>query len=145
MDKNMKNKCKDCNGIGRYQEGGTLSPFIDCEKCNRTGDGDYKYPLTFDKLREVNVARCEQVFHKIDSWSPTDWACAMGGECGEALNLIKKLKRGEKIDKKHIARELADIITYADLLAVRLNIDLGEAVREKFNIVSKRWKSKYTL
>lgn len=28
--------------------------------------------LNFETLREANVRRCEQVFHKIDDWSPTD-------------------------------------------------------------------------
>jgi len=106
---------------------------------------NHKDILTFVKLRNTNVARCEEVFHKLDSWSPTDWACALGGECGEALNFIKKLRRGEKISTKDIAYELADVIAYADLLAARLDIDLGEAVIEKFNKVSKKRKSTYYL
>ena len=97
--------------------------------------------LTFHRLRKINVARCEQVFHKIDEWSPTDWATAMGGECGECLNFIKKMRRGEDIDLKDIAFELADIIIYADLLAARLDIDLNSAIVKKFNITSKKKKS----
>ena len=70
---------------------------------------------------------------------------AMAGESGETCNLLKKLRRGEKISVEDIASELADVITYADLIAARLDIDLGEAVRKKFNIVSKRRKCKYRL
>jgi NTP pyrophosphatase (non-canonical NTP hydrolase) len=95
-------------------------------------------PLSFAELRATNVRRCEQVFHPVAEWSPTDWACAMGGECGEALNLVKKLRRGEPIPVEEIGKELADLITYADLLAERLGIDLGAAVRAKFNEVSNR-------
>lgn len=62
----------------------------------------------------------------------------MAGECGEACNLVKKLRRGENIHKDHIAHELADLVIYADLLAARLNINLGAAVVEKFNMVSDR-------
>lgn len=102
-------------------------------------------PLSFDKLREANVTRCESAFHKCDDWSPTDWACAMAGECGEACNLIKKLRRGEDIENTDIGKELADIVIYADLLAKRLRLDLGECVREKFNEVSKRVNSDVTL
>lgn len=94
--------------------------------------------LRFDEFRRVNVIRCEQAFHPLEEWSPTDWATAMGGECGEALNLIKKLRRGEVVSSDHIAAELADLVTYADLLAARLGIDLGAAVRRKFNEVSGR-------
>ena len=65
----------------------------------------------------------------------------MGGECGECLNFIKKMRRGDKIDSKDIAFELADIIIYADLLAARLDIDLDTAIVKKFNITSKKKKS----
>jgi MazG nucleotide pyrophosphohydrolase domain. len=106
--------------------------------------------LTFDDLRAVNVARCEDVFHPINEWSPTDWACAMAGECGEACNEIKKLRRLDGADsdfdtierraelRLQIGKELADIVIYADLLAKRLDIDLGRCVVEKFNEVSDR-------
>ena len=105
--------------------------------------------LSFDRLRRVNVRRTEEVFHPLNDWSPTDWACAMGGEAGEALNKVKKLRRLDGADKrmdspamrrvakKAIAKELADTVLYADLLAARLEIDLGEAVRAKFNEVSR--------
>lgn len=104
--------------------------------------------LTFNKLRHINVARCEEVFHPLISWSPTDWATAMAGECGEACNFIKKLRRLDGADKNidtHLERqrlrhsiglELADLVAYADLLAARLDIDLGKYVRDKFNEVS---------
>ena len=35
-------------------------------------------------------------------------------------------------------RELADTVAYADLLAQYYGIDLGRAVREKFNHVTER-------
>lgn len=96
-------------------------------------------------LRCVNVTRCERVFHKLDDWSPTDWATAMAGECGEACNLIKKLRRGEVVKVRAIADELADLVIYADLLAARLNIDLGKAVAQKFNEVSAKRGSELYL
>jgi len=104
-----------------------------------------KSKLTFSELREVNLARCNENFRPIDDWTPLEWGGALAGESGELCNFLKKLRRGEHIKKKHIAHELADVVTYADLTAARLGIDLGEAVREKFNIVSKKKKSKYRL
>lgn len=110
-------------------------------------------PLNFDRLRKQNVSRCEDVFHAIDDWSPTDWACAMAGEAGETCNAVKKLRRLDDDQRRNltsataqvlvaeIAKELADTIIYADLLAARLGIDLGEAVRAKFNEVSDKRKS----
>lgn len=106
--------------------------------------------LTFSELRTANVARCEEVFHPLAAWSPTDWACAMAGECGEACNAVKKLRRhadGTNTTKDPqtvedcvavIGHELADLIIYADLLAARLGIDLGAVVQQKFNVVSDR-------
>lgn len=104
--------------------------------------------LTFNALRKVNMARCEEVFHSINDWSPTDWACALAGEAGKTCNAVKKLRRhsdGTNTTKdpqttqaciNSIAEELADTIIYADLLAARLGIDLGKAVCDKFNKVS---------
>ena len=88
----------------------------------------------------------------------------MAGECGEACNKVKKLRRiaetpeseavhesryrDEKSYGDHVeflAMELADLVTYADLLAARLGIDLGEAVTRKFNRVSHRVNSNLKL
>lgn len=110
-------------------------------------------PIRFSELRTANVERCEQVFHRLNDWSATDWACAMAGECGEACNEIKKLRRietgsampGELVTRESIGRELADMVIYADLLAARLGIDLGDAVVKKFNDVSLKRDSNITL
>jgi NTP pyrophosphatase (non-canonical NTP hydrolase) len=95
-------------------------------------------PLKFSQLRQTNVTRCESAFHPVNDWSPTDWATAAAGELGEACNMIKKMRRGDEVSLTEIGYELADAITYIDLLAARLGIDLGAMVRAKFNIVSKR-------
>lgn len=97
-----------------------------------------KSHLTFAELREVDVRRCEEAFHQVPEWSPTDWGCAIAGEVGEACNHLKKLRRGECIPIKAIADELADAVIYIDLLASRLGIDLGAAIVDKFNEVSRR-------
>lgn len=120
------------------------------------------YGLDFETLRDANVKRCEQSFHPISDWSACDWMTAACGELGEAANLIKKLRRldtggGSEIVSRGqgyesaeqitpmIAQEIADTVIYLDLLAARLGIDLGDAVREKFNIVSERVGSEVTL
>lgn len=72
---------------------------------------------------------------------------AMGGEAGEAQNMIKKLlrrraglatKNTEADLIKEIAKELADVYIYLDLIASGLSIDLGQAIIDKFNEVSVR-------
>lgn len=101
--------------------------------------------LNLDHLRDRNVARCKESSHPLEDWSPTDWACAMAGECGEACNLIKKRRRGQSIATSQIADELADLVIYADLLAARLEINLGAAIICKFNKISQKIGSDIVL
>lgn len=108
-------------------------------------------------LRQANVRRCEEVFHPLHSWSPTDWATAMAGEAGEVCNAVKKLRRladGTNTAKdpqteaeaiKDIGAELADTIIYCDLLAARLGIDLSFEIECKFNEVSRLRSSSVRL
>ncbi|MGY0711770.1 MazG-like family protein [Azospirillum argentinense] len=60
---------------------------------------------------------------------------------GETANLIKKIERGDlTLDEARpaLAKELADVQTYLDLLAFRAGVDLGQATIAKFNEVSVR-------
>ena len=108
--------------------------------------------MTLNDLAKANADRCNEVFHPIDEWSPTDWACAMAGECGEACNLVKKGRRISSDPREwpcdltgEIAEELADLVIYADLLAQRLGINLELAVQWKFNKVSEETGSDIRL
>ena len=103
--------------------------------------------LTFDAFRAANVARCVKWHPEgIASWSPSDWLTAVTGELGELASLLKMRNRerdglpGNKFSptQKQIADELADVLTYLDLLAEVLGVDLGRAAVEKFNEVSER-------
>lgn len=104
-------------------------------------------PLTFEQFRRANVARCLK-WHPagIESWSPSEWLTAVTGELGELASLLKMRNRerdalpGNKFSptQKQIADEIADVLTYLDLLAEALGVDLGAAAVEKFNEVSAR-------
>lgn len=109
-----------------------------------------KQPLTFDTLREANMARIPRFrgpsgtfYHQPDGsdWSLAEWGEATLGELGELANVLKKVRRGD-FSLEHampmIRREFADVLIYLDIYAYQLRIDLGEAVREKFNEVSHR-------
>ena len=109
---------------------------------------DFENPtkaLDFNTLRHANARRSHEVFPECDDWTPSDWMCALAGETGEAANFIKKQLRDKVDNKIEIAKELADVVLYADLLANHLGINLGEAVREKFNEVSKKKNSNILL
>lgn len=84
-------------------------------------------------------------------WTPSDWLEALVGEVGELANWHKKFRRGDITQQfwEQVAwKELADIATYLDLLALRIldlpgqahpeGVDLGAAVAAKFNEVSER-------
>lgn len=98
------------------------------------------------QFRELNVSRCEDAFAPLDTLSLSDWGCALAGEVGEACNIIKKARRGDgPLDTNALADELADALTYLDLLAARAGIDLAEALVRKFNVVSARTLSPIKL
>lgn len=94
--------------------------------------------LTFRQVQQAHNDRDHSLKQCIDDWTLGDWGNAMAGECGEACNIIKKMRRGQDIPVKKLADELADVVAYAALIASQVGIDLGEAVRSKFNEVSAR-------
>lgn len=107
--------------------------------------------LSFETLRAANVARLPlfrnskgDVAHSMPNrsdWSHSDWLEAIVGEIGEYANMSKKYRRGDITAEQffdYARKELADVATYLDILAYRLGINLGDAIREKFNHVSHR-------
>lgn len=101
-------------------------------------------------LRIANLHRL-QFFHNkhgelthpegVKGWTPAEWLEALVGEMGELSNVIKKVRRGDlKIEdvKKDIEDEFADIMTYLDLWAASLDVDLSKATINKWNEVSDR-------
>lgn len=105
--------------------------------------------LTFPILRAANVSRCARWHPRgLNEWSLSDWACATGGELGEAMNIVKKLNRerdgiaGNTLseDELHceLADELADVAIYLDIWAASEGIDLGAAIASKFNRTSEK-------
>lgn len=83
--------------------------------------------LTFEALRAANGPRCLR-WHKtgLNEWSLADWVIAVGGEAGEALNVVKKLNRdrdgqpGNTRTREQLlsdlAAELADVVIYLDIV-----------------------------
>ncbi len=107
--------------------------------------------LTFNTLRGGNRARLPEFKNKHgkpahskadgSDWSDAEWLQAVVGELGEYANIRKKLQRGDLTREEAqslMADELADVVIYLDLLAFRLDINLGQAVMEKFNRTSMR-------
>lgn len=125
-----------------------------------------EFPLSI--LREASLKRLPQFRDRQGNiahthpqgkcWSPDRWMNAVTGEVGELAGELKKAARGDygpdaqhamnyDVDampddvKLKIANEMADVATYLDLLAIQFGIDLGQAIKDKFNAVSERVKS----
>ncbi len=128
----------------------------------RTAAGEGYGLLTFAGLRAINRKRCEApkphgFGHALNSWSVAEWSNAAAGEAGEACNIAKKLLRvrsdlpgnratdSEESLREALAAEIADAVTYLDLLAASEGIDLGAAVARKFNEISARIGSHFQL
>lgn len=102
--------------------------------------------LTFNELRQKSTKRSQESYDDIlSNASLSYYGNALAGEVGEACNLIKKVERAKLVGKfndtipaSEIGKELADIIIYADLIATKLGLSLGQCVINKFNEVSDR-------
>lgn len=115
--------------------------------------------LTFNTLRAGNLDRLKSTekFKPCLNWTRAQWLQAVLGELGELANNLKKIDRGdhgakmgfaELVEKgllgdgSEVAKELADVQTYLDLLAHVCGVNLGIATIDKFAEVSKRVGSK---
>lgn len=97
---------------------------------------------TFRQFQALNARRCDEAFeHGVDDWPVQNWALAIAGEAGELCNLVKKVIRGDFTlteKRQDILREVADVITYCDLLMSHLDADTRDEVMRKFEEVSSR-------
>jgi NTP pyrophosphatase (non-canonical NTP hydrolase) len=113
--------------------------------------------LTFAQLRAANLARLPLFRNRAggvahsqpdgSDWNLAMWTNAVAGEVGEACNQAKKIERGDFglpgsagyiAACRDLARELADVIIYADIATFRCGELTDRTVLEKFNEVSDR-------
>lgn len=104
-------------------------------------------PKFFVTLREANLARLPTYHnskgqqahtHKAGKdWSTAQWLQAVVGELGEYANCRKKLERGDMDLQEFIPlaqAELADILTYLDILALQHDVDFTISAMTKINL-----------
>lgn len=98
---------------------------------------------TFLTLKKASIAR-DKHWDPEGKLGPLFYATELGGECGEALNVVKKLERealgivGSRDTIEHLSEELADVIICTNNLANKYGIDLLPAISKKFNASSKK-------
>lgn len=94
-----------------------------------------------EQLRVANIAR-DKVWNPKKLLSLSFRGNELGGEVGEAQNILKKIEReklglvGSRSTPEKLAEELADVIICVDLIAMEFGIDMVEAVINKFNKTS---------
>lgn len=100
--------------------------------------------MNFETLRSANKTRQAE-------WPGSEQATLefrtieVAGEFGEVAEAVKKYLRsvygikGSTATVEDIADEMSDAIIALDLLANELNINLGEAVKTKFNKTSMKY------
>lgn len=106
-------------------------------------------PEFLTALRAANLSRVVRFGHgdikAPHGWGPMQWGCALAGEVGELCNYLKKYQRQMPSDPSpdelhgEIAREIADVFIYLDLLAATFDLDLGRIIASKFNATSKKF------
>lgn len=100
--------------------------------------------MSFNVLRDANRNR-QTEWPGNDKADIAFRAIEVAGEAGEVSEAIKKFLRAERgikgstATKEDVAAEMGDLLVSLDLLADSLGIDLGEAVRAKFNATSEKY------
>lgn len=100
--------------------------------------------VTFRVLRDANCNR-QTEWPGNDKADMPFRALEVAGEAGELCEAIKKFLRAERgikgstATKADVASEMGDLLVSLDLLANEMGIDLGEAVRAKFNATSEKY------
>lgn len=85
------------------------------------------------KLRAFRDERDWEQFH-----NPKDLALAINIEAGELLEAFL-WKESREADLEHVKEELADVFTYAFLLADKLNLDVETIVFDKMRENEKKY------
>lgn len=112
-----------CRDVGFFGKGQNAAGLIDLKAFAR-----------------VNMERCATAF------APPHGALALvaciSEEVGElsacVLGIVGEKKRKAHLTAKEAGDEIADVVTYLDLLATTLGLSLNDILRDKFNRVSER-------
>jgi len=104
--------------------------------------------LSFAELTHANIDRCKEwTNHAPESLEYC--MIQIAGETGELAEAVKKLLRlrnkikggwsSEEEAHQQIKDEAADVVIALNLLAIKMNFDLGDAIRQKFNKTSEKF------
>lgn len=86
-----------------------------------------------DELKKFRNERDWEQFH-----NPKDLALAISIEAGELLELFL-WKNAEEANKEKVKEELADIFSFAFLLAAKYDFDVKQIILEKIKVNSEKY------
>ena len=104
--------------------------------------------MFFREFSQANAVRCVDSFHPLDQMTAAEWVCCLLAESGKASGRIRSLARGELTSPEAvrlILGDVADLVTYADLICTYYGRSLGDVVAEKFNQKSAEIESAVML
>lgn len=155
--------CPKCNGRGVLQgQNGLHDTCLDCGGTGKVVDVDFhgveqrssvasweglKRPLNFSDLERACLSRNKEWWQgdALDTDRKLFFGVEMGEESGEVCGVIKKLHRqehgmptGAHKTVKDLSDELADVVITAQNIAAQFGINLGGAIRTKFNETSTK-------
>lgn len=99
---------------------------------------DHRAIISFDELRQKNIDRCPHYGYHIEDKPPAEWLDRVWDEVLELCEKAELHETGFDTPKEDIGKEIADVVTFCDLLATRYGFNLGKLVLNKFNEVSER-------
>lgn len=119
----------------------------ECSCYNCTEDRDRRGRFDLQEFSYLNKLRMGEAF--APGHGPMALVACVAEELGEISACVLGIE-GEKKRKKHLTvddlgEEIADAVTYLDLLASSYGLDLATILRNKFNKVSDRSGSIYRL
>lgn len=90
--------------------------------------------ISFDELRQKNITRCPDYGFAVEDKSPVEWFDRVWDEVLELAHAVES----HDTSTRDIGKEIADVVTFCDLLATRYGFNLDKLVLDKFNEVSER-------
>lgn len=102
------------------------------------------------RFQQINVARCEDAFFPLHDRPALYYSNCIAEEtgeiCGDVTDITNQciVSETEKT-KENLKDEIADLMTYAALLASYFDMNLGEILINKFNEVSYKKGSGITI
>ena len=94
--------------------------------------------ISFDELRQKNIDRCPHYGYPVEGRTPMEWLDRLWDEVLELCDVVELHNTGFDTPKEDIGKEIADVVTFCDLLATRYGFNLGKLVLDKFNEISER-------